>query len=133
MSIARIALGSRNEFCVVLLDYLVQQGVEFTPAQLTDLLAFTGQTVYSDPETDAFEYDEKAETVKYLKGPNINARWLLKHGAEWPDVLQWRNPETEQVRSWTSEMITWARYQGCTSALSDAPMPSDDDDSEDSD
>jgi hypothetical protein len=39
------------------------------------------------------------------------AQWLRQRGAEWPAVLQYRS------KAWQSEVLAWARAEGCTSSV----------------
>jgi hypothetical protein len=60
-----------------------------------------------------------AELLTHLlcvAGANNNlaaAKWLRQRGAEWPEAL--KAPDSDL--SWTSELVRWARVEGCTVGL----------------
>jgi hypothetical protein len=70
------------------MQYLQQQGLVSTAAQLSEMLNAAGA------------YDKL-----------VAAQWLREQGAVWPAMLIF-----ESRFRWSSEMIKWARQQGCTSA-----------------
>jgi hypothetical protein len=41
------------------------------------------------------------------------AQWLKQQGAEWPAMLKWEGWRGEST--WSGEVLTWARAEGCTS------------------
>jgi hypothetical protein len=69
--------------------YLQQQGIVFTARILRDMLCIAG-------------------AHKRLAA----AKWLRQKGAEWPAVQRW--PDLI-VRSWSDDVLAWARAEGCTS------------------
>jgi hypothetical protein len=70
---------------VDLLNYMQQEGLEFTATRLTGMLRMAG-------------------ACSHLSA----AQWLRQHGAEWPAVLQ------DIGLFWTGDVLAWARAEGCT-------------------
>jgi hypothetical protein len=71
---------------VDIMEYLQQQGVVPTAAQLTDMLI-----------TACHSNQLKA------------AQWLREQGATWPTELLWYDRD-----SWSARIVAWARANGCT-------------------
>jgi hypothetical protein len=78
------------------LQYMQQQHVVWTAAQLSELLNAAG----------AYEHLDVA-------------KWFRQQGAEWPDALQhaFRVPLSIHLTHWKGETLVWARSEGCTSVL----------------
>jgi hypothetical protein len=80
---------------VDVLEYLQQQGVEFTAKMLTHMLKVAG-----------------------VNNKLAAAQWLRHAGAEWPNELKYFSR-----RYWSPELVEWARAEGCTSPLDLAHNP----------
>jgi hypothetical protein len=78
------------------LQYMQQQHVVWTAAQLSELLNAAG----------AYEHLDVA-------------KWLRQQGAQWPAVLQHTMTYSQQtvLTHWKGETLVWARSEGCTSVL----------------
>jgi hypothetical protein len=71
---------------VHILEYLVEQGLEWSQSMLNAMLLCAG-----------------------LKGKLEAAQWLRERGAEWPALLQTAGGDV-----WPDEAVAWARQQGCS-------------------
>ena len=86
-----------------LLAYLKQQGVVWSPHQLTTLLQCGG-------------------TAACYQGMNC-LQWLRDEGAAWPDALGWHGEDLESVRiyRWSDAAVAWAMVQGVCCACDRGP------------
>jgi hypothetical protein len=83
--IMRTAVGSGS---VAVMEYLQQQGVVSTAAQLTAMLLYAGEN-------------------NHLQA----AQWLRQQGAAWPARLGYGN------KKWHGNVLAWAQAEGCTSPV----------------
>jgi hypothetical protein len=72
---------------IAVLQYIQQQGLLATAAQLTDVLQIAG--AYT-----------RLEAVQ----------WLRAQGAHWPNTLRYN------TKCWSGDVLAWARLQGCPAA-----------------
>jgi hypothetical protein len=91
--VEELACFAAHTDSVALLEFMQQQGVEFTTGQLTILLSVAGA-------------DDSLTTAK----------WLKQQGAEWPEVLQDCGLYTDGEQ-WYGDTLAWARAEGCTAPL----------------
>jgi Ankyrin repeats (3 copies) len=86
---SEVCMGAARHGYVDILDYIVEQGELFDTEQLTEALNCAG-----------------------MHNQLTAAQWLRQHGAEWPGLLGCN--ERYCVRQWSSDMVVWARAEGCT-------------------
>jgi hypothetical protein len=82
-----ICITAASSGKVAIMEYLLQQGVVPTAAQLTDMLNAAGAHSHMHA-----------------------AQWLRQQGAEWPTVLRFG-----MYHTWYGEALAWARAEGCKS------------------
>jgi hypothetical protein len=73
---------------IAMLEYIQQEGILATAAQLTDMLNIAGAA------------DKLAA-----------AQWLRERGAEWPQMLK------HKAKYWRGRSLAWARQQGCAALV----------------
>jgi hypothetical protein len=82
-----------------ILDFIIEQGEVLNTELLTDAL-------------------NQAGACSELR----TAQWLRQHGADWPAVLSYHEPDWPgleySVRQWCDDVLAWARAEGCTSPTS---------------
>jgi hypothetical protein len=76
---------------VAILEYIQQQGLLTTTAQLTEMLNIAG----------------------VARNNQAAVQWLREQGAQWPETLKYRSAR------WRRATIAWAREQGCTALAGD--------------
>ena len=84
--------------CAPLLEYLKQQGAEFSQELLDGMLNLAG-----------VEYD-----LRGLGEDQSPLSWLHANGAQFPAVLQYHYANGP-IDTWSNAAVAWARRKGCTS------------------
>ena len=94
MTLARRATVSQN---LEVLVYVKQQGMVWSPGQLTTLLQYGG-------------------TAPGYHG-SLSLQWLRDEGAAWPQVLGWLDEDWGYTTIWSDTAVEWARAQGVCRGL----------------
>ena len=99
------------------LDYMQQQGVQYTADELTSLLAYAGCKDVTKKQTCVRD-DDVPLHLAVIQG----IAWLRQRGAAWPAVLAWHRESDDQSVPWVQkEVIAWVREQGCTAPKAKRP------------